>query len=208
MEKHMKTVSDLLREADPANEDSSHLDDARVRIRRTVVAVASDAQLAARRAVRRRQVLVGAVGTAAATFAVIGLIVGSGGQGTLRAAVRLEVRLAETRPAPGLIVARVADSARVIYVHPETVVSNDDIAQSWVTQDGPDRFGVSVQLLEPGAQRMHQATAAHIGRPVAIMIDGEVVSAPVVRSAIGNAAIITGDFTQAEAERIAGGIQP
>src|SRR5262245_1069609 len=100
MEKHMKTVSDLLREADPANEDSAHLDDARVRIRRTVVAAASDAQLAARLAVRR-QIIVGAVGTVAAIFAVIGLIVGSGGQGTVRAAVRLEVRLAETRPAPG-----------------------------------------------------------------------------------------------------------
>ena len=99
-----------------------------------------------------------------------------------------------------------ADSGRMIYLHPETIVTNDDIAQSWATEDGPDRFGVSVELLEAGAQRMRQATAAHIGRPVAILIDGQVVMAPVVRSAIGNSAMITGHFTRAEAARIADGI--
>jgi preprotein translocase subunit SecD len=41
---------------------------------------------------------------------------------------------------------------------------------------------------------------------VAILIDGEVVLAPIVRSAIGDEAMITGDSTQAEAERIAAGI--
>jgi preprotein translocase subunit SecD len=81
-----------------------------------------------------------------------------------------------------LNVARIADSGRVIYLHPEIIVSTDDIAQSWVTQDGPDRFGVSVEFLEPGARHMRQATASHLGKTVSIMIDGEVVSAPVVRS--------------------------
>jgi preprotein translocase subunit SecD len=86
------------------------------------------------------------------------------------------------------------------------VVTNDDIARSWVLQDGPDRFGVSVELVEPGAQRMRQATAGHLGRPVAILIDGEVVAAPVLRAAISNSAVISGDFTRTEAERIADGI--
>jgi SecD/SecF fusion protein len=80
------------------------------------------------------------------------------------------------------------------------------VAQSWVTEDGPDRFSVFVELLEPGAQRMRQATAGHIGRPVAILIDGKVVIAPVVRSAIGNSAVISGGYTRVEAARIAEGI--
>jgi preprotein translocase subunit SecD len=45
-----------------------------------------------------------------------------------------------------------------------------------------------------------------VGRPVAILIDGEVVMTPVVRSAIGNSATITGNYTRAEAERIASGM--
>jgi preprotein translocase subunit SecD len=122
------------------------------------------------------------------------------------AAVRFEVRLAENQPVPGLVVAQVAQTGRLIYLHPEIVLNNDDIAQSWVSQDGPDRFSVSVQFLQSAAERMRQATTAHLGRPMAILLDGKVVMTPVVRSPITDSAMITGTFTRAEAERIADGI--
>ena len=102
--------------------------------------------------------------------------------------------------------ARVAESDRLIYLHPELIVTNDDIAQSWVVQDGPDRFNIAVEFLEAGTERIRQATSAHVGRPVAILIDGKVAIAPVVRSAISKSATITGDYSQAEAARIAEGI--
>jgi preprotein translocase subunit SecD len=129
------------------------------------------------------------------------------GTTTVLAAVRFEVRLAEDVPIPGLVVARLADSGRVIYLHPEIVVSNDDIAQSWVSEDGPNQFLIAVQLLPSGAERMRHATTAHVGRPVAFVIDGSVVMAPVVRAPIGDAAVISGDYTRAEAERIADGMR-
>lgn len=197
----MKTVRDRLRDADPLGDDAGRLDQASDGIRRAVIAAAS----LGRPPVSRRRVVIGTAGSLAAVT-VIGLFVGFGDRGTLRAAVRFEVRLAELQPAPGLIVARVGESEHLIYLHPESIVTNDDIAQSWVTQDGQDQFGISVEFLGAGAQRMRQATAVHVGRPVAILIDGRVVMAPVVRSAISNSAIITGDFSQAEAERIAAGI--
>jgi len=199
----MKMTSDLLREADPLNDDSRRLDEARDQIRRTVLAAASVAHSGG--PVPRRRVVLGAAGALAAALTV-GLLVGLGDRGTLRAAVRFEVRLAEAQPVPGLIVAQVGDSGRVIYLHPEMIVTNDDIAQSWVLQDGPDGFSVSVELMEAGAQRMRQATATHLGRPMAILIDGEVVAVPVVRSAISTSAVINGLYTRREAERIADGI--
>jgi len=55
---------------------------------------------------------------------------------------------------------------------------------------------------------MRQPTTTHIGKPVAILIDGDVALAPTVKSPIGAAAMITGDFTRADAERIADGIAP
>jgi hypothetical protein len=42
---------------------------------------------------------------------------------------------------------------RLIYLHAEVVVSNDDVAQSRVQQEGPDRFGVVVTFLPAGAAR-------------------------------------------------------
>jgi preprotein translocase subunit SecD len=40
-----------------------------------------------------------------------------------------------------------------------------------------------------------------------MLIDGEVVAAPTLKSPIGDAAVISGDFTQSEAQRIADGMR-
>ena len=53
---------------------------------------------------------------------------------------------------------------------------------------------------------MRQSTANHLGKPVAILINGDVVSAPTLKSPIGAAAVISGDYTQADAQRIAAGM--
>ena len=201
----MKTVSDLLREADPLDDDLQRLEERRDQIRRTVIATASVVQPFSLVPAPARRVLLTAAAALITAVIVIGLLVNSY-RATVQAAVRFEVRLAEMQPVAGLIVARAEDSGRMIYLHSEMIVTNDDIAQSWVVQDGPDRFGISVELLEAGAQRMRLATAAHLGRPVAILIDGEVVAAPVIRGVISNSAMISGEFTRAEAERIAEGI--
>ena len=200
----MKDPSSLLRDADPLSEHPNSLDERRDEIRRIVVAAASAGPSTSGASIRRRHVLAGMAAVAAAL--VVAGVLGSGDRGTVQAAVRFEVRLAETQPVPGLIVAQIARTGRVIYLHPEPVVTNDDIAQSWVMPDGPDRFSISVEFLQTGAQRMQQATVAHLGKPVAILLDGNVVIAPVLRSAITNSALITGDYSQADAERIAHGI--
>jgi preprotein translocase subunit SecD len=131
----------------------------------------------------------------------------SPGGGTLQAAVRFEVRLAEESPAAGLQEARVSGSDRVIYLHQEAIVTNSDVVQSRVVQgDNASRFGVAVEFTAAGAQRMRQATAGHIGKPAAVLIDGEVAAAPIVRGPISTLGLISGDYTKAEAERIVGGI--
>jgi hypothetical protein len=192
-----------LQNADPLHHEAPRLDVERERIRlailRTTPVDRSTGPL------RTRRTFV-ALGLAAVGLFALGYEIWLDGTTAVLAAVRFEVRLAEDQPIPGLVVGQVADPGRVIYLHPGVVVSNEDVAQSWVVYEGPDRFGVSVQFLAAGAERMRQATTAHVGRPMAILIDGVVVMAPVVRSPISDSAVITGHFTQAEAERIADGI--
>jgi preprotein translocase subunit SecD len=147
-----------------------------------------------------------------ATLAVIGMIVATSSiwprDGSLaQAAVRFEVRLAEDQPAPGLRTAAVGNSNRTIYLHPEIVVTNNDIERSSVIAgDAPARFWIDVRLNAAGAAKMRQATANHLGKPVAILINGVVVTAPTLKSPIGAAAVISGDYTQADAQRIADGM--
>jgi preprotein translocase subunit SecD len=80
-------------------------------------------------------------------------------------------------------------------------------ARSSVVQgDEPSRYGVGREFNAAGAQKMRQATVSRVGRPVAILIDGDVVTAPVLRAPISTSAVISGDYTQAEAERIVNGM--
>ena len=107
---------------------------------------------------------------------------------------------------PGLIVAQIGDSGRLIYLHPEIVVSNDDISESSLVDEGGGRVSIALRFEPAGAERLRQATQAHIGKPMAILIDGRVVMAPTLRGAISDSAMITGVYTKAEAQRVVEGI--
>lgn len=194
-----------MQDADPVRLEAPLTETAREQLGRKIVRDA--AAVRSRTPARSRLTFAMTLAMVVLGAAALGYGLWARGVTPLLAAVRFEVRLAEEQPAPGLVVAQAPNSGRVLYLHPEIVVSNDDIAQSWVTQDGPDRFNVAVQLSPSGADRMRQATAMHVGRPVAVLIDGRVVMAPVVRSPVSDSAVITGTFNRAEAERIAGGMR-
>ena len=135
---------------------------------------------------------------------LLGALVWSWFDSSLQAAIRFEVRLAEDEPGPGLREAKVTGSQRTVYLHNEVIVTNGDIASARAfQQDGTSNYGISIEFKPSGTNKMRDATAKHIGKPMAILFDGEVVMAPVVRSSIGSSAEITGKFTKAEAESIA-----
>jgi hypothetical protein len=203
----MKTVSDILRDADPLRHEPHRLEGERSRLRHAVVAAASDASTRSSTWFRTPPALLVVVAVIVVGIVTVGSQIWSHGGATLQAAVRFEVRLAEDHPDAGLRESRIVGSDRVVYLHQEIIVTNSDIAQrSVVRGDGPSRFGIDVQFNAAGAQKMREATAGHVGRPVAVLIDGEVVMAPVLRNPISTSALISGDFTEAEAERIVNGI--
>ena len=200
----MSSLRRLLQDADPLRHEPSRLESGRERVRLTILQTIPLNRSTT--SVRARVTILAAFVIALIGTLTLGYQVWVRGTIPVLAAVRFELRLAENQPVPGLVVAQVAHTGGLIYLHPEIVLNNDDIAQSWVSHDGPGRFSVSVQFLQSGAERMRQATTAHLGRPMAILLDGKVVMTPVVRSPITDSAMITGNFTRAEAERIADGI--
>ena len=65
-------------------------------------------------------------------------------------------------------------------------------------------YGVAMKLDGDGAKMFGDLTAAHTGERLAIMLDGEVQSAPNIRQPIyGGEAVITGRFTDKEARSLA-----
>jgi hypothetical protein len=203
----MNRLQDMLRDADPVRHDDLGADERRAQIRRTVLAAAANVTRApaARRLSPALWIVIAPI---IILFVALGFRVWSGGSATLHAAaVRFEVRLAEAEPTLGLRPARVAGSNRTIYLHQDAIVTNEDILQSrTVPGNDESHFSVAVTLTPVGGDKMRRATAVHVGRPVGFLLDGEVVMAPTVRSPIGAEGLITGDFSKAEADRIANGM--
>lgn len=202
----MKSVSDVLRDADPLREPDPEFDAARWRMREALRVAPPPSLSGSRTGVSRRQLVAGGASLVAAA-AVLTTMGGRWSIGTpVQAAVRFEVRLAEVAPQPGLLVAQVGRTGRLVYLHPEPLVTNEDVAQSWMSEEQPGSFSVHVAFLAPAAERLDRATANHLGRPVAILIDGQPVIVPVLRSPIRDSAVITGHYSQDDARRVADGI--
>ena len=51
-----------------------------------------------------------------------------------------------------------------------------------------------------------EATARHKGRPLAIILDGEIVAVQTVRQALASEMVFSGDFSEADAARIVAGL--
>ena len=63
---------------------------------------------------------------------------------------------------------------------------------------------VGIQLAPDDATKFEQITADSLGRQLAMVLDGKVLSAPTVNSVIeGGGIVIQGGFTRAEAEQLA-----
>ena len=122
-----------------------------------------------------------------------------------KATVKLEIRRAETAPAEGLTEAKVVGSGDKVYLHKEVEISNADIATATAGEER-GKPAVLFTLTPEGSKKMQRLTETHKDKPLAILLDGKVVSAPVVRSVISDKGVITGMFTKDEVEKLAKGI--
>jgi preprotein translocase subunit SecD len=84
------------------------------------------------------------------------------------------------------------------------VVAGDDLVDAQPSFDQNGGAAVSFRFNTTGARRFGDYTADNIGSPFAIVLDNEVVSAPVIQSHIpGGSGIITGRFTVEETTNLA-----
>jgi preprotein translocase subunit SecD len=89
------------------------------------------------------------------------------------------------------------------YVYPPSALTENEITSAEVTSMH-DRPAIAVLFSERGADLMATMTRENVGKHLAIIVDGTLVSAPVIRAGIsGGRAIINGDFTRQEARTLA-----
>ena len=83
------------------------------------------------------------------------------------------------------------------------VIRGADIRTAHAGVDGYGQPDVTFTLHADGARRFAEATAANIGKPLAITLDGKVISAPTIEGRIAGDGHIVGRFTATEAADLA-----
>jgi preprotein translocase subunit SecD len=133
----------------------------------------------------------------------LGIVLGVRDRGD--APPRLEFRLAETEPAPGLTEAvfSAGRHRRSFYLHDEIQLDERRVfAARAATSRG--RPAVHLALDEEGRAILARLTGENVGRHLAMLVDGELLSAPRIAARIESGKLILeGDLSEARAREIA-----
>lgn len=83
------------------------------------------------------------------------------------------------------------------------ILTGADIVDAYIAQGASGSYQAGITLAPEAAARFAAYTAAHIGQPLAIVLDGRVVSTPVIQSEItGGELVIEGNFSLAETQAL------
>lgn len=85
----------------------------------------------------------------------------------------------------------------------ETVMTGDVLKNAQAKTDQLNQWEIAFLLTADGSSKFYDYTSSHVGQAMAIVLDGVVLSAPRINSAIRDQGVITGQFTKDEAESLA-----
>jgi preprotein translocase subunit SecD len=109
----------------------------------------------------------------------------------MQAQSSLEIRAASSTAVAGWQQMPTPGGERV-WVSPKTALTLGDISRVEArTQPNGERAASFVFTAE-GARKMQQLSAAQVNKPIALLLDGKIVWAPIVRAAISDEAMLTG----------------
>jgi preprotein translocase subunit SecD len=110
-----------------------------------------------------------------------------------------------TTPGPREVIYPSMDEPGTYYILEQTpVVTGEQLVDAQPDFDQNNRPAVSFRFNPAGGRAFGLYTAENIGSPFAIVLDGEVISAPVIQAHIsGGSGIITGRFTVEETTQLA-----
>ncbi|MCV6585136.1 MAG: protein translocase subunit SecD [Marinibacterium sp.] len=116
-------------------------------------------------------------------------------------------RGADANAAPGVgnkLVPSIDEDGVYYIIEAAPVVTGEELVDAQPSFDQNGRPAVNFRFNPSGARKFGDYTAENIGQPFAIVLDDEVISAPVIQSHIpGGSGIITGQFSVEESTNLA-----
>jgi len=194
------TVIVTLSEAERALTDQRTLQQALEIIRRRVDEVGTREPTIQRQGARRVLIQVPGIGSASELKELIGTTA----QLTFQAVIS---RSGNPDVDPGYgneVLPDLTDADQFYVLEAAPVVTGEDLVDAQPSFDQNGRPAVNFRFNPSGGRRFGDYTADNIGSPFAIVLDGEVISAPTIQSHIsGGSGIITGNFSVEESTNLA-----
>lgn len=137
------------------------------------------------------------------TFVIVGAIV-SLLVGILNSQSALEIHAASSTAVGGWQ-QMASPSGSQLWVAPDTRLTSADIARAEARNLPNAGPGVALVFTDAGAAKMAALSKERANQPIALLLDGKVIWAPVVRSSIGKEAQLTGGpggLTQQQIQRL------
>jgi len=125
------------------------------------------------------------------SICVIGIVV-SLFTGVLQGQGRFEIRAAATTPVSGWQQMSMPGRGGPLWVSPTNQLTTIDVERIEPARQPDGRAAVTVVLTDAGAKKMAEFSAAQIGQPIAMLLDGAVIWAPIVRGVIPKEGLLTG----------------
>lgn len=118
----------------------------------------------------------------------------------------IRIALAARQEQPGLQ-KMTSKQGQTAYVAAETLLDERAI-QAARALHSPQGHVVELEFTAPAAAELAAITRAHRGELLAFIVDGELISAPLIASEVGKLAYLSGDFSAAQAEDLARRVRP
>ena len=189
-----------LSEAERAATDNRTIQQSLEIIRRRVDEVGTREPTILRQGEDRILIQVPGIGSAAELKALIGTTA----KLTFNAVVGRTQDAGATAGARNLLLPSMDEKGVFYIVEATPVVTGEELVDAQPAFDQNSRPAVNFRFNPSGARKFGDYTAANIGSPFAIVLDDEVISAPVIQSHIpGGSGIITGRFSVEESTKLA-----
>lgn len=128
-------------------------------------------------------------------------------QQALAPKTRIEFKPATFTPQAGWTEMTVKETQQKIYLSEFTIITSQDIASAEATFTEQGMPVVDISLTAAGKQKFALATERYLNQPIGIVVNGELLSAPMIREKIvGGMVMISGIATAQEAKAIADGL--
>ena len=95
----------------------------------------------------------------------------------------------------------------VLFVSHDVIVDEADIIDADALHGARGSF-VRARFSGAGAARLSQATETHLGKLLAIVVNGAIVASPKIGSPVSDVAMISADFSREQANELAEQLDP